>query len=394
MLPEYYEFQNSAKILSGNKAIDNIAYELKSLGACKPMVLSGPHLAKIGTLQSMVDALESNGTVPGAIFTDIPSDSSVTVVNTIADLYHQHQCDSLIAVGGGSVLDTAKGVVMMIAHNARDLMELQGAESMTRGHHVPFIAVPTTSGTGSEVTSVAVIKNVEKSLKMEFISQHILPDVAVLDPEMTIGLPPKSTASTGFDSLCHAIEAYSCAQKNPLSDAYATAAIELIRDNLVQCVRDGKDEKARLAMANASLMAGAAFSNSMVGIVHAIGHALGAVCHVPHGDAMAILLPYCMCYNMSKLKADYSKLLLYIEGPEIYAKIPKKQRAMEAVHGVKRLQLKLHKLCNLPITLREVKVTEADFDQIVKTALNDGALLVNPVAADYDDIMHILVRAY
>lgn len=394
MLPSYYEFQNSTKILSGENALENITYELKGLGASRPILLSDKVLEKIGSLQNVIDAMASTGMEPGAIYTDIPSDSSVAVVNKIGVVYQEVGCDSIIAVGGGSVIDTAKGVEMLISQNVRDLMELQGCESMTRGNHVPFIAVPTTSGTGSEMTLVAVIKNIEKSVKMEFISNYLLPDAAVLDPRMTATLPPKTTASTGFDALCHAIEAYSCNQKNPLSDAYATAAIKLVVENLEEAVRDGKNTKARLAMANASTMAGAAFSNSMVGMVHAIGHALGGVCKVPHGDAMTILLPFCMLYNYKKLGDIYGELLLYLEGPEVYAQTPANKRGEEAIKSVRRLERRLHKMAGLPMTLKEAKVDRKDFDAVARTALNDGAMLVNPAAVEFDDVIMVLNQAY
>lgn len=394
MLPSYYEFQNSTKILSGKNALENISYELKGLGASKPILLSDKVLEKIGSLQTVIDAIISTGMEPKAIFTDIPSDSSVTVVNKIGKEYMESGCDSIIAVGGGSVIDTAKGVEMLISQNVKDLMELQGCESMTRGQHVPFIAVPTTSGTGSEMTLVAVIKNIEKSVKMEFISNYLLPDVAVLDTRMTETLPPKTTASTGFDALCHAIEAYSCMQKNPLSDAYATAAIKLIVENIEKAVIDGKNKKARLAMANASTMAGAAFSNSMVGMVHAIGHALGGVCKVPHGDAMTILLPFCMLYNYKRLGDIYGDLLLYLEGSNVYANTPEEKRGEEAIKSVRNLERRLHKIAGLPMTLKEAKVEKKDFDAVAKAALNDGAMLVNPAAVDYEDVIMILNQAY
>lgn len=394
MLPLYYEFQNSTKILSGKNALENISYELNGLGVSKPIILSDKVLGKIGTLQLVIDAVVATGTEPGAIFTKIPADSSITVVNKIGKLYKESGCDSIIAIGGGSVIDTAKGVEMLISQGVKDLLKLQGCESMTRGTHVPFIAVPTTSGTGSESTLVAVIKNIEKSVKMEFISNYLLPDVAVLDVRMTRTLPPKTTASTGFDALCHAIEAFSGNQKNPLSDAYAAAAIRMIAENLERAVKNGKDKKARLAMANASTMAGAAFSNSMVGMVHAIGHALGGVCRVPHGDAMTILLPYCMLYNYKKIGDIYGELLLYLEGADTYAHTPAHKRGEEAIKSVRRMERKLHKLSGLPMTLKEVNVDRKDFEAIAMTALNDGAILTNPAAVEYEDIIMILNQAY
>ena len=216
---------------------------------------------------------------------------------------------------------------MILSQGAKNMMELAGCEMIGYGKHIPFVAIPTTSGTGSEVTLVAVILNQCKNIKMEFISYYLLPDIAVLDPRMTIKLPPKMTAATGMDALCHAVESYTCMQKNPLSDSYAVAAINLIRENLLSVCENGNTKKGRLALANASLMAGVAFSNSMVGIIHAIGHALGGVSRVPHGEAMTILMPYCMEYNMDKLEKLYAELLLPIAGVEVYSNTPKEERA-------------------------------------------------------------------
>jgi alcohol dehydrogenase len=221
-----------------------------------------------------------------------------------------------------------------------------------------------------------------------------MPDTAILDPRMTATLPPRITASTGMDTLCHAIEAYSCQQKNPVSDAYATAAIELVRKNLVKAVRFGSSKEARLSMANASFLAGAAFSNSMVGVVHAIGHALGGVCHVPHGDAMNILLPTCMRFNLKVCNDTYAELLLHLAGPEVYLKTPKNQRAKRAIQEVIRLREQLHRMTGLPTTLKEAGVDPAKFPEVAKAALNDGAVIVNPRQVTYDAVIRILEVSY
>ena len=389
---KYFEFTNPTKLCSGKDALGNLAYELEILGACHPMILSDRMLEQIGTLKLVTDVL---GDVKiGRIFTDIPRDSSVDTVNRIAQEYRDFACDALVALGGGSVLDTAKGVRLLISQDADDLLDLMGCDCVPKGKHVPFIAIPTTAGTGSEATSVAVIKNEALNVKMEYISQQLMPDTAILDPRMTATLPPRITASTGMDTLCHAIEAYSCQQKNPVSDAYAAAAIGLVRENLINAVRFGTSQKARASMANASFLAGAAFSNSMVGIVHAIGHALGGVCHVPHGDAMNILLPAGMMYNCRVCREEYAKLLLYLAGPEVYMKTPKQERAKQAIREVLRLRRRLHAMTGLPPTLKEAGADPAMFPQVVKTALNDGAVIVNPRQVTYDAVMKILEVSY
>ncbi len=389
---KYFEFTNPTKLCSGNGAVDNLAYELEILGVSHPMILSDSMLARIGTLKLVTDALGEMKI--GRIFTDIPRDSSVDTVNQIAKEYREFGCDALVAVGGGSVLDTAKGVRLLIGQEADDLLHLMGCECLPKGKPVPFVAIPTTAGTGSETTAVAVIKNSALNIKMEYISQQLLPDTAILDPRMTQTLPPRITASTGMDTLCHAIEAYSCLQKNPVSDAYAVSAIDLVRRNLVRAVRFGSSKEARLSMANASFLAGAAFSNSMVGVVHAIGHALGGVCHVPHGDAMNILLPAGMLFNRKVCRETYSELLLHLAGPEVYLQTPKQKRAERAIAEVIRLRKQMHTLTGLPMRLRDAGVDPAMFPEVAKTALNDGAVIVNPRQVTYEAVIRILEVCY
>jgi len=388
----YFEFTNPTKLCSGQGALENLAYELQILGASHPMVLSDAMLEKIGTLKGVTDALSEMQI--GRIFTDIPRDSSIETVNRIAKEYRDFGCDALVALGGGSVLDTAKGVRLLISQDVDDLLELMGCECVPKGKPVPFVAIPTTAGTGSEATAVAVIKNPGLGIKMEYISQQLGPDTAILDPRMTETLPARITASTGMDTLCHAIEAFSCLQKNPVSDAYAIAAIGLVRDNLLRAVRFGSSRQARWAMANASFLAGAAFSNSMVGVVHAIGHALGGVCHVPHGDAMNILLPAGMMFNCKKCRDDYGELLLYLAGSQLYRKTPKQKRARAAIEEVLRMREKLHRLTGLPVTLKEAGVDPAKFPEVAKAALNDGAVIVNPRQVTYDAVIRILEVSY
>jgi alcohol dehydrogenase len=393
MIPWYYEFLNSVKIVSGNKALENIPFELKNLGSKRPIILTNDVLVKIGLVKNVLDAFDESDITIGALYVDIPPDSSIKVVNDIARVYRENHCDSIIAIGGGSVIDTAKGVNIVITEDTDNLMNFIGSEIITKKMQ-PFIVIPTTSGTGSEATLVAVIANPEKNVKMEFISYHLLPDVAVLDPKMTISLPSRLTASTGMDALSHAIEAYTSTQKNPMSDAYAYAAVNLIREYLPKVVDDGKDEEARLAMANASLMAGASFSNSMVGVVHAIGHACGGVCHVPHGDAMTILLPYGMEYNMEVNADYYGELLLPLKGAEVYSQTPQHERSFKAVAAVREMSYGFNKICGLPIRLRDVGVIEEDFSKIAKTAINDGAVICNRKEVEYDDVIEILKKAY
>lgn len=380
--------------MCGKYALENIPHELENLGVKKPLVLTNDFLVQIGLVKTALAALEEMGIQDYPIYDQIPADSSVKVVNDAARVYREYNCDGMIAIGGGSVLDTAKGVGMVISQDSEDLLAFMGSEMLTRGKRVPYLAIPTTAGTGSESTLVAVIANEQQHVKMEFISYNLLPDVAVLDPRMTTSLPPKMTAATGMDALSHAIEAYTCIQRNPLSSAYATAAVQMIGQNLKKAVENGKDEEARLQMALASTMAGAAFSNSMVGMVHAIGHACGGIAHVAHGEAMSILLPYCMAYNMDTVGDLYGQLLLPLAGEDVYLKTPKEERGRKLLLTIREMTKAFHEECGLPITLSQAGVKEEQLELISHGALNDGAILYNPKEIHAEEILALLKQAF
>ncbi len=393
MLPSQYEFFNPVKIISGHKSLENIPYELSLMESKRPLIITDQGVVGAGLSKILIDALADSDIVVGALYEDTPPDSSNIVVNEIAEIYRKQKCDSIIALGGGSVMDTAKGVNIVVTEETDDLMKYVGAERLTKKMK-PFVAIPTTSGTGSEVTLAAVINNIAKGYKMAFTSYTLFPDVAILDTRMTLTVPPKVTAATGMDALTHAVEAYSCIQKNPLSDAYAFASIDLSRKYFLETIKNGKDKEARLAMANASLLAGTAFSNSMCGIVHSIGHATGGVCHVPHGVAMAIFLPFGMEYNMKACAPYYAELLLALAGAEVYASTPAESRATRAVKAVRELNANLNKLSGMPITLEQAGVKKDQLQKIAETAIDDGAITFNPLDADVNDFLEILKAAY
>jgi alcohol dehydrogenase len=241
VIPAYYEFANTAKVLSGEGAINNIPFELKNLKCSRALVLTNAQLRGLGLVDIVLSALGDGGIEVGVLYDDVPVDSSVTVVTDVAKVFTEFSCDCIVAVGGGSVLDTAKGANILLSSGAKDLMRLRGVDRLVGRFMVPFVAVPTTAGTGSEVTGAAVIKDTERHVKMGFASFNLVPDVAVLDPRLTVGLPQRLTGSTGMDALVHAVEAFSCKQANPLSDAYARTAIDLVREYLPVAINEGRD---------------------------------------------------------------------------------------------------------------------------------------------------------
>ncbi len=393
MLPEYYEFENPVRILSGLRALDNLPFELGRLGAAKPLVATDPGIVGAGILKHVLNAFSDSDTETITLYDQVPPDSSLAVVRELAGIYREKGCDSIVAVGGGSVIDTTKGLNIMITEETDDLKEFVGSNLLQKPMK-PLVVVPTTSGTGSEVTAVAMISDTERHLKLPFTSRFLLPRLAVLDPRMTRSLPQHITAATAMDALTHAVESYTCLQKNPLSDAYGWAAIRLIRDHLLPVLENGNDENGRLALANASCMAGVAFSNSMVGIVHALGHGCGGACNIPHGVAMNIFLPHGLEYNMGKVRNLLAELLLPLAGPETYAATPPKERAERAMAEIRQFQTDLHRITRLPRSLKEAGIPREKLELIAEKSLGDGALLFNPEGVDYSDALAIVQNAY
>lgn len=371
-----YRFHCPVKVVAGEKALDKLAGEFKQLGARRPLLVTDPGVAGAGLLDLVKAAFADSDVTIGAVYDRVPPDSPVGTVHEIVALYKQNQCDALLAVGGGSAIDTAKGVKIKLADESVDLMNFKAVLRMVKPT-CPLIVVPTTAGTGSEVTSAAVIADPDKGIKLSLISPAMPPSTAVIDPRMTATLPPRLTASTGLDALTHAIESCIGIQKNPVSDAMAAAAIGLIAGNLVEAVQNGHNLEARMAMANAATMAGIAFSNSMVTMVHALGHSVGAVSHVPHGDAMAICLPGALEFNLDTVGTELGELLLPMAGAAVYAQTPPEQRGQRFVGMVRDLLQTLNRLCGLPITLSAAGVQADQLPAIAALAVKDGTAYYN-----------------
>jgi len=404
LLPSYYEFCVRVKTISGHRALEKIPGALEKLGATRPMIITDKGVAGAGLVKLVSSAMKSKGSniKTGAVYDDVPADSDLKVIKIVTDLYRKKKCDSIIAVGGGSVMDTAKGVNILASMGGDDIMDYAGSNAV-KEKLKPLIAIPTTSGTGSEVTLVAVIADHENNVKIPFTSYFLLPDVAVLDSRMTRTLPPVITAFTGMDAMTHACEAYNCLGKNPLSDTTALSAIRLISRNLLRVVKKPGDLEGRLALANGAILAGMAFSNSMVGLVHNLGHATGGVCGVPHGICMSILLPYGLEYNLHRTGNFTGELLFALAGEEVYAATPKKERAEAAIAYIRQMNQDLHDATGGGHArfFNEVKNRDGDLmvpkdklPDIARTAMGDGAKIYNPEEISYRDGLMVLEHAW
>jgi alcohol dehydrogenase len=357
------------------------------LGAGRALIIADEGVVRAGLLDRVQAGLQGGVEIAG-VFADVPPNSSVAVVERGAEYAREQGADLLIAVGGGSPIDTAKAIRILLTEGGR-LHDYEGYNLLERPL-TPMVAIPTTAGTGSEVTSWAVIRDEEAHIKLAFSSPFLAPELAVLDPEMTRTLPPRLTAATGLDALTHAIESFVGTNANLISDSLALQAIDIIANNLRTATYSGGDMDARGQMLVASCIAGIAFSSGggSLGIVHALAHSVGGAFEVHHGTANAILLPYGMQFNSVAVPNRYARIARALG-------VNAGGRAEEDVisDGIDAARL-LSADCGLPTRLRDVGVPEDALPGIAETALGDAAIFTNPRSVTVDELLEVLRAAW
>lgn len=389
-----FEFHCPTKIICGKNALHKLPVKMTDRKVTKPLIVTDKNLVALGIAERVFAPLKE-ADIPYVVYDQVPPDSSLTVVNEVAELYRTQGCDGWIALGGGSAIDTAKGAAAAVSVGEKDFTGLQGSEILQDDLDT-LIAIPTTAGTGSEVTLVAVVADTQNHAKLSYTSYRLVPHLAFLDPQFTASLPPKLTATTGIDALTHAIEAFTSIQKNPISDALALQAIRLISENLAHSCAEPNDLDARTNLALGSLLAGASFSNAMVGIVHAIGHSLGGLCHIPHGQAMMLLLPHCVHFNRSHgyHKGLYGQLLPSLRPDLDTARLSSEEK--DALFETELFTMNdfYHREYGVPTQLRELRVTKDQLPQVAKQARYDGAALYNKQEITEEVALEILEAAF
>ena len=391
MLPEFYQFQHPTKMIYGEGLACDFSHELEALNAKKYFMVSDQIINDLGLLNEIKEGMKQGGFTITGLFLDVPQDASISAVEAISKQARESGAEGLIAIGGGSVIDAAKAANFTFSHGGDLIEDYSGAGTLTEPLK-PFVVIPTTAGTGSEGTLVAVIYDVENKVKLAFSDGYLLPDIAVLDPVLTKSLPPNLTASTGMDALTHAVESYVGIDTSPHSEALAVKAIELIFNYLVRATEKGDDLEARGAMLIASNIAGTSFSHSMVGCVHCMAHATGGLARVPHGVANGILLAHGMEYNFEDCKEKYARLAHFMR--EDVSGMSVDDAAKKAIQAVRDLHKKLNALGALPMNLKEAGVPEESLEAIAQAAEEDGASIYNVREVLADDILVQLKNAY
>lgn len=295
------------KLIAEQGAIVQAPIQLHEMNAKSVFIVTDTTLIELGIINTLTDAL-SAANIRYCIFDQVTPDPSIEIIHNGVYLYRENQCDSFIAIGGGSVMDCAKGVAASVTKNT-NIANLKGLFRIRKPLPV-FIAIPTTAGTGSEATLVAVITNAKKKQKFTVIDPVLVPDIAIIDPLLMITLPAKITAETGMDALTHAIESYSGLHSTALTKAYSGDAVKRIFHYLPRAYKNSNDIEARKEMSIASFNAGVAFTRTSIGYVHAISHQLGGFYHIPHGLANAVILPHIMDFSFNSAINSYAELAI------------------------------------------------------------------------------------
>jgi alcohol dehydrogenase class IV len=377
-------FTSIQRAIHGRGALDRLAEEVDRFGTSKILLVTDPGLVKAGIASRVQTLLAGRELV---LFDAVEPDPSIETVVACAERARAEHCTLIIGLGGGSSLDTAKCASVMVT-NARDVEAYLGIDKV-EAPGVPKILIPTTSGTGSEVTNVAVLSLKAQHTKKGIVSRYLLADTAILDPELTLGLPPAVTAATGMDALTHAIEAYVSRFAQPLTDDFALKAIRMIGANLRTAVYHGQNIEAREAMLTASFYAGLAFGSAATGMVHGLAMPLGGQFNIAHGIANAVLLPHVMAWNLVAALPRYRDIAIAL-GENVVGLSPH-DAAARSIAAVESLSRDI----GIPAHLDELDIPRGAMESLAKDGMtNVRQTRPNPRDVTLEGLMLILDRAF
>ena len=381
-------FRMPQVVFYGNDALKNLGEQAALLGK-KALIISDRIMEKMGNLEKCQNYLEEAG-VSYTSYTEVNTEPTDVHVSEALTIFQEEHCDLIVAIGGGSCLDVAKAVAV-VATNGGYIGDYMGGKKPIKKKPIPFITIPTTAGTGSEVTSVTVIANTKEDIKMMIKDPAFIPTVAIVDPILTYSAPPSVTAATGVDALCHALEAYISRVSQPLTDHLALSAIEMIMNNLRAAYRNGADGEAREKMALASMQAGLAFTNASVTLVHGMSRPIGALFHVPHGISNAMLLPPILEFTKES-SIERLAVIGRILRPDLKA-LQNEEIANVVVNEIKKLCNDL----NIP-NMKTYGLDKDQFDQVVHKmaadALASGSPGNNPRIPSHEEIVELYHVCY
>jgi len=386
----FFTWSNRPRVMYKAGVREELGFEMEKLGGTKVVLYTDKGLVQAGVAEMVIEAIKASSLELVGVYDKIVQDARLDLINDGAAFYRKCGADCMVVVGGGSVMDTAKAVNVMIGGGHDDFMPLAEQAGLFEGAKLlpPHIAFPTTAGTGSEVTPGMVVLDEKARAKMACAHPYCNPDVAMLDPELTVKLPPKITAFTAMDVMTHAIEAITKISAHPISDGLGLHAIRLVTKYLPEAMKNPENIEARGNLLIASTMAGMAFISSTGG-VHATAHSLGALYGIPHGLANSIMLPHVMEYNLEE-NPDRFVLIADAMGVNI-DKMSKEEAARAAVQALRDLQQK----AGLTQTLKDFGVPEdrEALQPLIDLAMGDSQVSYNPRSLEEDDVYNLYLKA-
>ena len=359
----------------------------REYGGTKAFIVADKILADNGLLDNIFAGFDSEG-MEFVLYAEEMLEPTVTGINRVTAIMREANCDICVAIGGGSAIDTAKAICILQTNEGSAREYMFGGGKTIKNPGMTLICIPSTAGTGAEVTAAAVIGVEDEQKKLSITDEKMIPGVAILDPEMQATLPPSVTATTGMDALTHAIESYVSLNANPMGEMYSEKCIEMIGANLRTAVSDGSNMEARSNMIIASLIGGAAILNCGLGVVHGIGQAIGGIAHVPHGLINALLLPYCMKRNLVGNLDKFGKIAALL-GENVDG-ITKREAALKSVEAIENLVRDI----GIPTKLSQVGVTREMFPRIIEETMAYRLLAINPIKITPKIVEDILNEAY
>jgi len=365
------------EFLFGPGALDLVSQYARNFGANKVLVVTDSGVISAGWAGKVMEALDSAG-IPGVIFSDVTPNPRSEEVMAGVEFYRDQECDVIVAVGGGSPMDCAKGIGI-VNTNRKSILEFEGIDNVGKPGP-PLICIPTTAGTSADVSQFAIINNLPKRVKMAIISKTVVPDVALIDPATTVTMDLYLTACTGLDALVHAIEAFVSSANSPVTDLHALEAIRIIPSTLLDVIAHPDDVELRAKMMLGSLEAGLAFSNASLGAVHAMAHSLGGFLDLSHGECNSILLDHVIGFNYYAVSERYNKIgeAMGIDLDKMTAE--EKRKAI--LDEIARLKTSV----GIVKTLGERGVRKSDISELSKKAMEDPCMVTNPRQPDQRDI--------
>jgi alcohol dehydrogenase len=378
---QVYGFFIPTVTLMGVGAHKEIGKQVEVLGGKKPFLCTDKGITDAGIAQKIVDLIKQDAGVDTVVFDKTVPNPTDTNVHDGLDVFQKNKCDLIVSLGGGSAHDCAKGIGI-VATNGGNIRNFEGIDK-SKKPMPPFIAINTTAGTASEMTRFCIITNTSNHVKMAIVDWRVTPNVAINDPLLMAGMPPRLTAATGMDALTHAVEAYVSTIATPVTDACALKAMDLISKHLRAAVANGGDMVARDNMAYAEYLAGMAFNNASLGHVHAMAHQLGGFYNLPHGVCNAILLPHVQAFNLIA-RVDRFVDIAAAMGENV-AGLSRRAAADKALEAIKKLSADV----GIPSGLKELGVKEQDLKTMAENAQKDACGFTNPRCPTLNDVIEI-----